>query len=252
MSITDNTGNVSTTWTEQTTVAFNSGTLAVMGACVTEVESKLRRGTLTNLTTPTVTEVERWIIRAKQELMEIKNYTFRRRYAYTSTVSGTYRYALPPDYDGGRLAVRDTSNKRLIPVWVEHWFNLRYPSPADEATNMPLAATVKNMELWLMPPPDSAYTIELEYDRSGADNTATDMSYLPEVERFRCCDFAVYQAFKSLHMWAEATTYKQDWMEGLTKARRADAKRRWKTMRFQAMSIFQEHATAGHQLDPEA
>ena len=81
MSITDATTSLGTTWTEQSVVAFNAGTLATISSCVTEVESKLRRGTLSSTSSPTLSQVQTWLKRAKQELAETKGYTWRRRYA---------------------------------------------------------------------------------------------------------------------------------------------------------------------------
>lgn len=247
MSITDATTSLATTWTEQSTVSFNAGTLATISSCVTEVESKLKRGTLSTSSTPTLTQVQTWLKRAKQELAETKGYTFKRRYASTSTVSGTYRYALPPDFNGGRVAVKDTTNDRYIQLWNEYHFDAKYPDVSAEDTNEPLVGTIKNNELWLCPAPDGVYTLELEYDRSGADNTTTDFSWLPEIERFRCCDYALAEAFESLHMFDVADRYLQKWNMGVGKARRADGKRRWRSMNFQAISWEQDYALRHNQ-----
>ncbi len=241
MSITDATTSLGTTWTEQSTVDFLSGTLSTITSCVTEVESKLKRGTLSSSSTPTSTQVQNWLIRAKEELAEIKGFTFKRRYAYASLTSGTYRYSLPPDYNGGRLSIRDTSNDFKIDVVPEDYFDTKYPDPSAEDNDEPLVATIKNMELWFAPPPNGAYTVEIEYERSGADNTTTDFSWLPEIERFRCCDFAAAEAFESLHMWEVSDRYRAKWNAGLGKAIRADGKRKWKTMNYQVPNWFLDY-----------
>ena len=233
MSITDDSTGLSTTYTEQTVVAFTAGTLANIAACVTEVESKLRRGTLSSSTNPTSTQVQSWLIRAKEELAEVKNFTWKRRYATAATVASQYRYALPPDYNGGPTRLRDTTNDRYLTIDTEYLFDKTYPDVSAETANEPLYATIKNMELWLCPPPDGAYTLELEYERSGADNTTTDFSWLPELERWRCTDYATAEAFYSLHMWQEGSIYFSKWKDGLGKAIRADGKRKWKTMQYQ-------------------
>lgn len=239
MSITDTTSYVTTSWTEQSVVQFSAGTLASVSEMVTEVESKLKRGTLTTTTAPSTTEVERWLVRAKQELVEIKRFTWRRRYAYADTVAGTYRYGLPPDYAGGIVSLINTTSDAKIEVWPEDWMNDQYPDISAEASNEPSLATIKGSELWIVPPPDGVYRLELEYDRSGDDNTATDFSWLPEIERFRCCDYAVYQAFISLHQWEAASAYKGQWQEDVMKARNADGKKRWARTGYQARSLFQ-------------
>lgn len=239
MSITEATANLDTSYTERDTVLFNAGTLASISECVTEVESKLKRGILTASSTPSVSQVQRWLIRAKQELAEIKNFTWRRRYVYATTTAGTWRYALPPDFNGGFVRIRDTTNERYINIYEPGEFEQIY-SNLDKTTNdVPLFACVKNMELWLAPPPNAAYTLEFEYDRTGADNIATDFSWLPEIERFRCCDFAVAEAFESIHMWDVSDRFRNKWGSGIGKAIRADGKRKWRSMSFRARSFLE-------------
>lgn len=241
MSITDSSSSLSSSWSEKSVVSFNQGSLADIDDCVSEVESKLFRGTLGASTRPTLNQVKQWLVRAKQELSEVKGFTFKRRYASVNTSSGNYRYALPPDYNGGRIMLRDTTSDLPITIWPEYWFDQRYPDPSGESAGQPVIATIKNMELWLNRPTDGVYALELDYDRSGADNTPNDFSWLPEIERFRCCDFAISEAFESLHLWQQAQLYREKWNTGIGRAIRADGKRKWKRMRFQALSMFQEY-----------
>ncbi len=78
MTITVAATTLDTTWVEFGTVAFTAGTLATMSACIDEVASKLKRGAiLTATTTPTAQAVTNWLNRAKEELVEIKNFTFK-------------------------------------------------------------------------------------------------------------------------------------------------------------------------------
>jgi hypothetical protein len=247
MSITDTSTSLTLTWSEQSVVSFNANTLGTIVACRTEVESRLKRGTLSDSTTPTSTEVQRWLIMAKQTLVEKKGYSFKRRYATASTTAGTYRYALPPDYNGGLTTLKDTTNDRRITIWYPDRFDTKYPDPSAESRNEPMLATIKGRELWLVPPPNGTYTLELEYDRSGDDNTATDFSWLPEIERFRCCDFATYRAFYALHMWEQGMLYKQEWMGDIAAAIRADGKRKFRQMNHQAISWQQWYVAKGNQ-----
>jgi hypothetical protein len=247
MSITDSGTSVSTSWTEQATVAFTAGVLSTIATCVSEVEGKLKRGTLSATTSPTLTQVQNWLKRAKLELMEDRNYSFARKYAYADLTAGTYRYALPPDYNGGEVKLRDMTNNASIPIWMEANFDKAYPDPSYE-TNGPISIScIKNMELWVVPPPSSSDRIELEYSRSGAETTADDFSYLPELERFRCCDFALSHSFESLHMFDVADRFRQYWELGLQKARRADGRRKWGGRRMCAISVFQEAALFNNQ-----
>jgi hypothetical protein len=250
MTITDSSTELSTTWTENTYVAFTAGTLATVADCLTEVQSKLKRGTLSTTTSPTTTEVYRWLIRAKQELAEVKGFTWRRRYAYCSTVASTYRYALPPDFNGGNVRIKDTTNDRFIELYDPHYFDSVYPDMSSESNDEPLYGCVKNMELWLAPPPSGVFTLEIEYDRSGDDNdvsSSADFSWLPEIERFRCCDFAVGEAFESLHMWEVSDRFKAKWGVGIGKAIRADGKRKWKSMNYRARSYQEQYDSLSYQ-----
>lgn len=243
MSITDSSTALSTTYTEATVVAFTAGTLATATDCVTEVQSKLKRGTLGTTSTPTLVEVQRWLARAKQELAEVKGFTWKRRYATVSTVANQSRYALPPDFNGGIVRLRDTTNDRFIEFYSLDQFDSTYPDLSAETSDEPLYAAVKNMELWLAPPPSGVFTLEIEYQRSGDDNTTTDFSWLPEIERFRCCDFAIAESFASLHMWQESDRYMQKWMMGIGKAIKADARRKWQSMNYQAQSYIQKYGS---------
>lgn len=242
MGITDSGTPITTAWTEQTTAAFTTGVLSTITTCVTEVEAKLKRGTLSATTAPTLTQVNNWLKRAKLELMEDRSYTFTRKYAYADLTAGTYRYSLPPDFNGGEVKVRDITNNAAIPVWLPAHFDTSYPDPSEE-TNGPVSiACIKNMELWVVPPPSSSDRIELEYSRSGGETTADDFSYLPELERFRCCDFALSHAFESLHQYDVADRFRQYWELGLQKARQADGRRKWGGRQLCALNVWQ-HAS---------
>jgi hypothetical protein len=247
MSITDATTSLDTAWTEASTVTFASGVLDTMAACVTEVESKIKRGTLSASTDPTLTQVQNWLKRAKMELAEAKGFTFNRKYAAVSLTADTYRYSMPPDYNGGAIALRDMTNDRHITIWPENWYNKKFPDPSEETSGEVMVACVKNMELWVVPPPDGADSLELEYDRSGAETTSDDFTWLPEIERFRCCDYAISEAFLSIHMWEQAQLYTQRWISALGKAIRADGKRKWQGKRYQAINVFQEFNAKNYQ-----
>lgn len=103
------------------------------------------------------------------------------------------------------------------------------------------------MELWVVPPANADTTLELEYERSGDDTTPTDFSFLPEIERWRCVDYALYEAFESLHQWKEAQYYEAKWMRGASRSKKANARRKWKTMGFQALHIFEDAGTRNYQ-----
>lgn len=247
MSIVDSTTSLDTAWSESSIVSFSEGVLTNLAACVSEVESKIKRGTLSTGTSPTLAQVQGWLKRAKMELAEVKGFTFNRKYATVTLTADTYRYSLPPDYNGGAVALKDLTNDRHITVWAKNWFDKKFPDPGEETSGEVIVACIKNMELWLCPPPDGADSFELEYDRSGAETTADDFSWLPEIERFRCCDFATGEAFLSLHMWEQGNFYTQRWNSAVNKAIRADGKRKWKGKQFQAINVFQEFAAKGYQ-----
>jgi len=228
--------NLETTWTGQSTVAFTAGTLNAISDMVTYVQSKLKRGTLSASTTPTLTEVQYEIIRGKEELCERFGFTWQRKYSYADTTSGSYRYALPADYSGGEIRLRDMTNDLFLEYLDNYKFDLKWPDMSEESNDKPQAFTIKDREVWLYPPAGGTYRLELEYGRSGDDSTTTDVSYIPEPLRFKVCDFAIFQAFRALHMWQEASVYKQDWMEGLLKAKRSDGKKKWANSGFQCLT----------------
>jgi len=239
MPITDATTSLSTTWTEQSVVAFTAGTLASITECVSEVEVKLKRGTLTASTTPSTINVQTWLIRAKQELAEIKQFTWKRRYAQATGVAGQYRYGLPPDYTGGHLSIRDASNDNPIMLVPNHLYDQYFPDMSSETSGDATFATIKGNEIWFGPPLTGSETLEIEYDRSGDDTTASDFSWLPEIDRFRCCDFATAEAFRSLHQWEAAAVYDARWQQGIIKAVHADGKKKWSSVGFRCHSIFE-------------
>ena len=246
MSITDSTTTLDTAWTEQSHVEFTVGVLSTEADCVDEVESRLERGTLSSTSKPTDTQVKRWLVRAKQELSEIRGYSFNRRYAQAIINASEYRKALPPDYNGGLLVVKDTTYDAPLNVVGPDFFDKKYPDLSAEPQDQPEIATVKNMELWVAPPANTAITIQIEYERSGAPTTASDFSWLPEIERFRCCDFATAMAFESLHQFDVADRYLGRWQQDIAKSVRADGRRKWHR-RISAINVFQEYALMGNQ-----
>ncbi len=239
MSLTVASAALDTAWFEFGAVDYTAGTLNTVSACIDHVEVKLNRGTLSDTTTPSLSQVSDWLIRAKQELVETKKFTFKRRYVTSTLAAGTYRYSMPADFSGGEVSLRDMTNNRLIRIVNTHQYDVLFPDPAGTANGQVLIAAIKNLELWLGPPPGSADVFELEYGRSGDDVTAQDISWLPEIERFRCCDFATAEAFMALDQFDKAQFYLQRWEYGLKKAARADGKKRWSTMGYRARSVFQ-------------
>ena len=238
---------LTTTWTAPDVVEFTAGTLADQAAIRGYVETHLRRGTLSGSTTPTDAEVNTDIIRAKQELCEVFGFTWQRRYQYADTVAGTYRYALPKDFAGGDVRLRDTTNDRFL-EWIDPFrFDLKFPDVSKESRNKTQVFTIKDRELWISPPPAAVYRLELDYGRAGDDSTAADVTYLPELMRFKCGDYAIYKGFMSLHMWQEAQLWKQEWMEGLLKSRRADKRKRWAATGYQALTWQQAYSAEFNQ-----
>lgn len=248
MTIVDATTSLALAWTEQAIVSFTAGSLSSITECMTYIETHLRRGTIGATTEPSTSEVQLAFIRGKQELMTIKSFSFARRFAQATAVGGTYRYALPPDFQGLK-GIRDQTNDRDLLVWPPGIFDTRFPDPASYGTNEPQVVTIKGMEMWIYPPPSGAFVLELEYERSGDDNTATDVSWLPQAERFRCCDFAIADLLDSLQD-ERAQVYWQRWGQGLMRSGKSDSKKRWRHRR-QAISIFQEAAARGFAHDPE-
>jgi hypothetical protein len=180
------------------------------------------------------------------EVAEAFGFTYIRKYAYTTLVVGQYRYSLPPDF-GGVISLVDTTNNRDIVVDAESRYDLVLPDPSDATSGRVRFACVKNLELWLGPPPDSTDTFQLEYERSGAETTADDYTWLPELMRYRCCDGAIAEAFEAIHMWQESDRYVAKFEMGLAKARRADSKRKWTGKTISGINVFQAHKARMYQ-----
>ena len=275
MTLTEASANLDTAHVELGVVGYTSGTLADEDACVNEVESKLKRGTLSASSKPSLSEVKNWLARAKQELSETRSFTWRRRYTTLDLTAGTYRYSLPPDFGGGSMNIRDKTNDNKINLVKASVFDSAYPDPSEVDSGEILVGCVKGMELWVIPAPSGNDTLELEYKRTGDDaqlaaasssgeilgvdgtaildtdgdallevggsssSAAGDFSWLPEIERFRCCDFALWKSFESLGNEIASQFYRQKWNGGLKKSVRSDGKRKWSTSGFRARSAFQ-------------
>lgn len=239
MSLTVASSALSTSWAEFSITSITAGTLNTLSDCIDEVEVKLQRGSLSATTVPSLGNVADWLIRAKQELAETRQFTWRRRYVTATLTAGTYRYGLPPDYGGGYISIRDMTNDKRIMIVNNHIFDLHYPDMAEVQNGQILVATIRNNEIQFAPAPDGSDVIELDYERTGDDITASDFSWLPEIERFRCCDFATGEAFAALHQWEAADRYFARWNYGLGKASRADGKKRWSQSGFKVRSVFQ-------------
>lgn len=247
MAISDSTTTLDTAWTEQSLAEFTAGVLSAIANCVSEVEAKLNRGTLSATSKPTDTQVKNWLKRAKLELAQERGYSFVRKYAYADTTAGSYRYSLPNDYNGGQTRLKDTTNNRYITLYPANVFDQIYPDPSEETTDEVVAGTIKNMELWLIPPAAGTYRLELEYQRSGAETTADDFDWIPEYERFLCCDYAASEAFEALHHFDFADRYRFKWEAGLSKSRKSDGRRRWQGKVHQVRSVFQEASNKSYQ-----
>jgi len=213
-------------------VSFNAGTLADIDDCVTHVQSNINRGTLSSTSKPTSTEVQNWLIRAKQELMDTFGFTWSRVFAYMDTTAGEYRYALPLDFAEGGFIIRETTTSQgtTLTVLDPVSFDRLFPDVEDEASAAPTYATIKDRELWLSAPAGGTYRLQIEYLRSGDDSTTTDISYIPELMRFRMCDYATYRSFAALQMWNDAQVYKAEWELALRKSNRRDKKKRWSAL----------------------
>ena len=247
MSITDSTTTLDTAWTETYETFFTTGVLSDISACVSEVESKLKRGTLSATSTPTLTQVKNWLKRAKLKLASVRDFSFSKKYASAQTTAGYYIYSLPADYKGGDINLRDLTNNYNIERWTTAWYDKKYPDPGEEQNGQPLVYCVKNLQVWLAPPPDTTIALGLDYSISGAETTTDDMGWLPEHERFLCCDFAIGMAFESLHMFDVADRYLGRWYDELNFSVKADGQRKWKIGSLKAIDVFQEAAARNHQ-----
>lgn len=240
MAITDATGSLALTWTEQDPVTFTAGTLASSTEMLAEVQAKVQRGTLSTTTTPSTTQVNQWLIRGKEMLCQRFGFTWARRYASATLTAASYRFALPPDYDGGPLRMRDTTNDEWMSPIDSLVFDSNFPDVSGRDSGEPgeNECTIKDRELWLSRPANASTTLELEYHRSADDNTAADMSFIPEPFRWKIVDYAVGEAFELLHQFEQAGYYRQKWEAEMGVARRADGRKRWAAGGYRAQPWF--------------
>lgn len=236
MSITDDSTGLDLTWTEQPVVAFTAGTLSDIDELISELEAKIQRGTLSSTSTPTTTQAQRWLIRAKEEFMETHGYTFARRYAYATATSGSYRFALPPDFGGGAFHLRDTTYNSKYNFTNPATFDALYPDVSEFGSGRTRYCTIKDRELWVAPPADGG-VFELEYTRTGDDNTATDISYIPEKFRWKLVDMAVVEAFEYLQEFDKAQYFQQKSAGRIALAKKSDGRKRWPS---RALSMFEQ------------
>ena len=232
-------GLLNTTWSEFSTVEYAASTIGTLSNMIDEVGLKLNRGPISASSYPSDSQIAQWLVRGKQEFAKTKSFTWRRRYVTTTTTSGVYRYSMPPDYDGGTAILRDITNDNAIKLISNSRYDDLFPDPSEESNNEPSVGTIKNMELWLGPPPGGSYEIQMEYMRSGDDATPSDFSWIPEQDRWAIIDFAVAESFENLHDFEKATWHRQKFSGGLASARRADSKRKWSSSEKRARNIFQ-------------
>jgi hypothetical protein len=229
-------GTLDTVWSEFSTAAFTASTLGTLSDMIDEVGYKLNL-TPASTTKPSDAQIANWLIRAKEEIAEAKGYTWKKRYVTATLTSSTYRYSLPPDFETAHY-LRDKTNDALIRIVSNRVFDTLYPDPDEETNGDILVATIKNRELWVCPPPDGSDVLEMCYDRSGDDVTNTDISWLPEIERWRCIDFATSEAFEYKESYDKAMYYRGKWESGMRKGIRADSRRKFAGVD-RARSIFQ-------------
>ena len=216
-----------TTWTEQSAVGFNQATLSTTQHSIDEVQGQINRGTIGASTTPTSGQVTNWLIKAKHRLMELFGFSWKRKFSYADTTASTYRYALPKDFAGGGIVLRDlTQNERLSQVNPIS-FGTRYPDPAGDGNAAPEFYCIKDRELWLHAPASGTYRLELEYTRSGSDTAGELWDYIPEGKLFDLTDYATYRALIVLKEYTAAQAYSVEWMTGIELGKKTDGHKKW-------------------------
>ena len=236
----------SPTYTQYSGPDFTVGTLSNIAACIDYIETHLQRGTLASQTVPTLQMAYEEIARAKEELLSVGTFSFKRKYVYTTTEASAYRYALPADFDGGEFRLRDVTNNFSPKYYPRHLYDNKFPDMSEESNGAIEAYTIKDRELWTYPPSSGSATLELEYGRSGDDTSAKDVSYLPELYRFAMCDGAIGRLFRSLKQYDVAKMYENDFQRILTHLKKRDNAKKW-AKGGQAMTWQQEYSSRYYQ-----
>jgi len=209
---------------------FTQSTLSTTGNLTNQVQSNINRGTLSATSKPTLNEVTIWLIEGKQLMLERYGFTWARRFVYTTTTSGTYRYALPGDFAGGGTILRDLTQDKRLSFTDPVTFDTLYPDVAGTSNGTPLDYTIKDMELWLQAPANGSYTFELEYSRSGEDTVAETWDYIPESKLFKITDYATHRSFLVLQMWDAAGIYRTLWESEMMHTKKMDGKKKWASL----------------------
>jgi hypothetical protein len=215
---------------------FNHSTLSDTSALITEVQTHLKRGTISTTSFPTTAMVTNFLVRGKEKLIEMYGFTWRRKFVYAATTLGEYRYAMPVDYAGGGTVIRDLTQNIRLTMKNPVIFDTLYPDIDGDATAAPEFYTIKGMEMWLQAKANGSYTFELEYSRSGDDSTAETWDYIPEAMLFKIADYATYRSFVLLEQWDSAKAYKGEWEEDVAQGKRDDGKKKWASTGYQCIN----------------
>jgi hypothetical protein len=241
MTITVASALLETTWLEFGLISTPASTLVDVSTLIDAVAVKLNRdATLTATTTPSDQNVADWIGRGAQELCQVMQFDWRRRYMTTTLTANQFRYSLPNDYAGGKVTIRDmTDDGRRINTVNNDKFDSYFPDLASVSSGNILLATIKNREVWFYPPPGGAYEVEIEYQRSGEGGVTVGIeTWMPEPELWKIVDFATSEAFEALHDFEKAMYYKSKWASNVRNARKSEGKRRWSKTNHRARGLW--------------
>lgn len=133
---------------------------------VVDVAAELNRSDLNTL-------ISKWINRVYRDVLSRHSFTWLYALATQSTVVGRFRYVVPTDFGCLRqvILVDGTSSRDLVEKDIET-FNKLHPYPASDAQQRSTecaifsgtdAESVPYKEIWLWPPPNGVYPLNVYY-----------------------------------------------------------------------------------------
>lgn len=106
-----------------------------------------------------------------------------------------------------------------IDVRTKSWVVERWPSIADEFSQRPRYGYLENSRLYLMPAPDTNWTLKYSYYGRLADLTDETTELFPEHIDECVISYATYRTFKSLQQHEDSVAWYADYQDALKGAK---------------------------------
>lgn len=109
-----------------------------------------------------------------------------------------------------------------IEVRPKNWIVERWPDLSALASSRPRYAYLQGINLHLVPPPNTIWTIKYSYFKRAADLTNETTELVPDIFDEAVIAYATYRTFKSVQMHEDAIVWFADYREAIKDAKRMD------------------------------